>query len=63
MPKTIEKPSPVRKKENEVRREDIELEAYYHWEQRGCPSDDSLTDWVEAERKLAATEHWVLSKN
>ena len=63
MPKTAERPSPVRERENEVNQEDIEKAAYYHWLNRGCPSDDSLTDWVEAERELAAEGHWVSKQN
>ena len=63
MPKTAERPTPVRGRENEVSQEDIEKAAYYHWLNRGCPNDDSLTDWVEAERELSAEGHWVSKQN
>jgi hypothetical protein len=52
MVKTIEKPKSVKTKEP-VAREELEVAAYYHWLERGCPKDDALTDWVEAEEKLA----------
>lgn len=63
MPKVKDKPSAVRLKENEITKEAIELEAYYHWLNRGCPIGDEMTDWVEAERKLAAQGDWIHSKN
>ena len=33
--------------------EQMEVAAYYKWQSRGCPSNDSLTDWVEACEELA----------
>jgi hypothetical protein len=27
----------------------LEVAAYYHWQQRGCPINDGLTDWVAVE--------------
>ena len=33
----------------------IELDAYFHWIERGSPLDDPLTDWVEAEKKWKAS--------
>ncbi len=63
MPKVKDKPSSVRLKENQITREAIEQEAYFHWLERGCPEGDALTDWVEAERKLAAAGDWVYNKN
>lgn len=51
MVKTIAKPKTAKAKE-EVSREELEVAAYYHWLNRGCPNDDPLTDWVEAEEKL-----------
>ncbi len=38
----------------EVTEENVELAAYYHWLERGCPSDDPLTDWLEVEKKFPA---------
>jgi len=32
-------------------KEEMEMAAYFHWLGRGCPSDDSLTDWIEVEKK------------
>jgi len=40
------KPSKAEEKPN---RENLEVAAYYHWLNRGCPHGDSLTDWVEVE--------------
>jgi hypothetical protein len=33
--------------------EQMEVAAYYKWQSRGCPANDSLTDWVEACEELA----------
>ena len=33
--------------------EQMEVAAYYQWQNRGCPSDDSLTDWLNAEQEFA----------
>ena len=41
------------KAEKEVAKETLEVAAYYHWLNRGCPSNDELCDWVEAEKELA----------
>jgi hypothetical protein len=30
----------------------ISERAYYIWESRGCPWDQSLEDWLEAEKQL-----------
>jgi len=49
MVKTIAKP---KKKKTAVSKEELELAAYYRWLSRGCPLDDALTDWVEAETLL-----------
>ncbi len=38
--------------ESFVTNEHVELAAYYKWENRGCPLDDSLTDWVDAHKEL-----------
>ena len=38
--------------EDLVTREHVEVAAYYKWQNRGCPHDDSLTDWVEAHKEL-----------
>ena len=36
-------------------KESLELAAYFHWLERGCPMDDALTDWVEVEKKFPAS--------
>jgi len=41
------------KPESEVSKGNLEVAAYYHWLNRGCPSNDELCDWVEAEKELA----------
>lgn len=51
MVKTITKPKTAKVKES-ISREELEVAAYYHWLNRGCPHDDSLTDWVEVETEL-----------
>lgn len=51
MVKTITKPKTAKAKET-VSQEELEVAAYYHWMNRGCPKDDSLTDWVEVETEL-----------
>lgn len=51
MVKTIARPKTAKTNEA-VSREELEVAAYYHWQNRGCPNDDPLTDWVEAEDKL-----------
>ncbi len=40
--------------QKEVSQQDLESAAYFRWIERGCPLDDSLTDWVEAEKDLKA---------
>jgi len=30
-------------------REYLEVAAYYHWKERGCPWGDPLSDWLAAE--------------
>jgi hypothetical protein len=32
--------------------EHLEVAAYYKWQYRGCPSHDSLKDWVDAHKEL-----------
>jgi hypothetical protein len=38
--------------ENFVTNEHVELAAYFKWQHRGCPTNDSLTDWVDAHKEL-----------
>lgn len=33
-------------------KEYLEIAAYYHWQVRGCPWGDPLTDWLAAEQEL-----------
>jgi hypothetical protein len=42
--------APVKPAEK-MTKEDMEMAAYFHWLGRGCPSDDSLTDWIQVEKK------------
>ncbi len=56
MAKVKEKESSAKTRE-EVSKEKLEEAAYYHWLERGCPLDDSLTDWVEVEKKFPAHHH------
>lgn len=51
MQKLKEPKKTVRTEETHITQEQMELDAYYHWLERGCPSDDPLTDWVEVEKK------------
>lgn len=39
----------ITKSEEKPAKENLEVAAYYHWLNRGCPHGDSLTDWVEVE--------------
>ena len=48
--KKTEKPAAVRQAQK-MTKADLEKAAYFHWLGRGCPSDDSLTDWIEVEKK------------
>jgi len=32
-------------------KEELEQAAYFNWLNRGCPCNDELTDWLEAEKK------------
>ncbi len=32
--------------------DEIALAAYYIWEERGCPGDDGVEHWLEAEQRL-----------
>ncbi len=45
--KHVKPMEPVKK----ITKEDLEMAAYFHWLGRGCPSDDSLTDWIAVEKK------------
>jgi len=40
------------KGEEKANPENLEVAAYYHWLNRGCPHGDSLTDWVEVEIQM-----------
>jgi hypothetical protein len=39
------------KPKSEVSKEGMEVAAYYRWLNRGCPANDDLSDWVEAEKE------------
>ncbi len=54
MAKTKEKEAP-KPRHPEATHESLEVAAYYHWLERGCPMGDDLADWVEVERKYVAT--------
>ncbi len=38
--------------ESFVTMEHLKVAAYYKWIYRGCPHNDSLTDWVDAHKEL-----------
>lgn len=42
-------------------KDELEVAAYFHWLNRGCPSNDSLADWIEVEKEFA-TPHPVKAK-
>jgi len=52
MARVKEKEQAVKSADPQAAQENLEVAAYYHWLGRGCPNDDSLTDWLEAEREL-----------
>jgi hypothetical protein len=54
MPKTTEKAKTVKvvKTGKPLSKKELEVAAYYHWQERGCPINDDLTDWVEAEKEI-----------
>ena len=43
----------VQKSPKKVSQEELERAAYFHWLNRGCPSGDSLSDWIEVEKEFA----------
>lgn len=43
------------KRGREVSRKEHEMAAYYHWEKRGCPLNDSMADWLWAEKRKMPT--------
>jgi hypothetical protein len=38
--------------ESYVTQERLAVAAYYKWQGRGCPADDSLADWVSAHKEM-----------
>ena len=46
------------KSEREVPKENLEVAAYYHWQHRGCPNNDEMCDWVEAEKELVGASKY-----
>ena len=53
------KPPPTRKrtkprKTQRPSREDLEKEAYFRWERRGCYHGGDMEDWLAAEEELGA---------
>jgi hypothetical protein len=51
MAKTKEKNTALNS-ENDGSKEKLELAAYFHWQNRGCPNNDEMCDWMEAEKEL-----------
>jgi hypothetical protein len=51
MLKTKERQAASKTGKKEVPKEQLEVAAYYHWLERGCPIGDDLTDWVEVENQ------------
>ena len=39
--------------ENRVSQEDLQIAAYYRWLNQGCPSNNDLSDWLQAEKEMA----------
>jgi hypothetical protein len=54
MPKTMEKEASAKPKK-EIPKQYLEVAAYYHWQQRGCPLNDDLADWLAVEKEWAAS--------
>lgn len=52
--KTEEK-EPKKQSDSKMPHQSLEIAAYFHWLERGCPIGDDLTDWVEVEKKYAVT--------
>jgi hypothetical protein len=51
MIKTREKKTVVKQeKTKEAAQTDLQLAAYFHWRERGCPVNDDLTDWLAVEK-------------
>jgi hypothetical protein len=50
MIKTKEKKTVKEEDAKEMPRPNLELEAYFHWQGRGCPVNDDLTDWLAVEK-------------
>lgn len=51
MIKTKEKkPAMKEEKEEKITPVNLEVAAYYHWQRRGCPVNDDLTDWLAVEK-------------
>lgn len=42
------------------RHQQIELAAYYLWEERGCPMGEPEVDWFQAEAQVTAHHHTVI---
>lgn len=60
MVKTLEKKSAPRSAKS-ISKEELEVAAYFHWMNRGCPSNDSLSDWLEVEKEFT-TPHSAQAK-
>jgi hypothetical protein len=50
MIKTKEKKTVKEGNAKEMPRPNLELAAYFHWQERGCPVNDDLTDWLAVEQ-------------
>lgn len=51
MIKTKEKKTVMKaEKESATPQTNLQLEAYFHWQERGCPVNDDLTDWLAVEK-------------
>jgi hypothetical protein len=52
MIKTKEKKTEMKtKKGNELPQTNLQLAAYFHWKERGCPVNDDLTDWLAVKKE------------
>jgi len=52
MLKTKERGAAPKAAKKEIPKDQLEVAAYYHWLERGCPVGDDLTDWVEVENQI-----------
>jgi hypothetical protein len=63
MMKTKEKKTVMKaEKGNETPQTNLQLAAYFHWKERGCPVNDDLTDWLAVEKGMSNGKRKALSQ-